>query len=452
MTITISSDYVPRPWQCNFAQGMKGKNRAFLLWARRHGKDIACWNYMIWQAIQRKGSYYYLYPRQNQARKAIWEGMTSTGKRFLDYIPRELYAKDPNNSEMAIQLINGSIIRILGSDNADALRSGNPVGIVFSEYAWHHAQTWDAVVEPILRENKGWALFNTTPFGRNHAHDLWQYAIKHPEIWYTEKVTNIESNMISDDEFQEMRDRGVSEDVIQGEYFCNWNRGVEGAYYAKIIQTLQLDSRIKAVPKDDYAQVHTAWDLGFGDSTAIFWFQVIRDEVRILDYYENHGEGLPHYIGIIEERGNKNKYKYGSHYFPHDAGAGSLATGGSLAKYAYELGIKAVVLPREAIHLGIERVRKYLPRCFIDEKKCAHAIKCLESYRKTFNETTQCYSDTPLHDNTSHCADSARYMFMAIENHLSGSSYSLEKHQELKKKYASPGLGYNPSNNSILGN
>ncbi len=449
MQIEVESDYTPRLWQENFADGMKDRKRAFLLWARRHGKDIACWNYLIWQAIQKRGSYYYLYPRQNQARKAIWEGMTSTGKKFLDYIPKQLYAKDPNNSEMQIVLINGSIIRILGSDNHDALRSSNPIGVVFSEYAWHHPNTWDAVVEPILRENKGWALFNTTPFGRNHAYDLWEYAIKHPESWYTEKVTNDDSKMISEEEFQEMKERGVSDDVIQGEYFCNWNRGVEGSYYAKIIQTLQLDNRVKEVPKDDYAQVHTAWDLGFGDSTSIFWFQCIRDEIRILDYYESHGEGLPHYISILEERGNKYKYKYGSHYFPHDAGAGSLGLGGSLAKYAYELGIKPVILPREAVDLGIERVRKYLPRCYIDSKKCEYAIKCLESYRKTFNDKTQCYSETPLHDYSSHCADAARYMFFAIENFLTGSSYSLEKHRELKQKYGFS-QGNNP--NSILGN
>ncbi len=452
MKIEVTSDYIPRPWQEKFAQGMSGKTRGYLLWARRHGKDIACWNYLIFQAIKKRGSYYYLYPAQNQARKAIWEGMTSTGKKFLDYIPKGLYAKDPNNSEMQITLINGSIIRILGSDNHDALRSSNPIGVVFSEYAWHHPHTWDAVVEPILRENKGWALFNTTPFGKNHAYDLWEYAVKYPETWYTEKVTNEESGMLTPKDFEEMKERGVSEDIIQGEYYCNWNRGVEGAYYAKIIQKLRMDNKIKEVSKDDYAQVHTSWDIGFADSTAIFWFQLVQGMVYILDYYENNGEALPHYIKILEDRKDKHGYIYGTHYMPHDAGAGSMQTGGSLANRAYELGIKPVILPRENDRsIGIERVRKYLPRCYFDAIKCDRAIKCLDSYRKKFNEKMQCYADEPLHDYTSHCADAFRYLCQAVEDCQPNTSYTLEQHQTLKAKHRqSYAYGQNP--NSILGN
>lgn len=455
MLLEVTSDYAPRPWQEKFALGMKGKSRGYLLWARRHGKDIACWNYMIWQAMQKRGSYYYIYPKQNQARKAIWEGMTSSGKKFLEYIPKPLYAKDPNNTEMRLDLINGSIIRILGSDNHDSLRSSNPIGVVLSEYAFHHPGTWQSIVEPILQENKGWALFNTTPFGRNHAYDLWQYASTVNDLWYTEKVTNDDSHMISSDEFEEMKKRGVSEETIQQEYFCNFDRGVEGSYYGKLITQLRNDERIREVRKDDYAQVHTAWDLGFGDSTAIIWFQLIQGEVRILDSYEANGETLPHYINILETRRDKYKYSYGSHYMPHDAGAGSLSKGhGGIAKYAYELGIKPVILPRETdIGVGIERARKYLPRCYIDATKCEHLIKCLEGYRKTFNEKTNCYSDSPLHDYTSHSSDAFRYMCQAIENYQDGSSYSLEKHRELKRKFGRDD-GQAPNNlpPSYLGN
>jgi len=436
MLLKIQSDYVPRAWQEKFACGMHGKSRGYLLWARRHGKDIACWNYLVLRAMQQRGSYYYIYPKQNQARKAIWEGMTSSGKRFLEYIPKAFYAKDPNNTEMLITLVNGSLIRILGSDNHDSLRSSNPIGVVLSEYAFHHPNTWSGIIEPILQENKGWALFNTTPFGRNHAYDLWQYATHRPEFWYTEKVTNSDSLMISDEEFEEMKKRGVSEETIQQEYFCNFDRGVEGSYYGKIISKLRLEERIREVRKDDYAQVHTAWDLGFGDSTAIFWFQTINGEVRILDYYEANGETLPHYIGILENRREKYKYSYGNHYMPHDAASGSLSKGhGGIAKYAYELGIKPIILPREPLDLGIERVRKYLPRCYIDVVKCEYALKCLEGYRKTFNEKAQCYSETPLHDYTSHCSDSFRYLCQAIETYQDNTNYSLEQHRELKRKF-----------------
>ncbi len=448
MPKVVEIDYVPRPWQANFEKNIGDKKRAFLLWARRHGKDIACWNYLILKAITRRGSYYYLYPRQNQARKAIWEGMTSSGKRFLDYIPKELLAKDPNNSEMQITLINGSIIRILGSDNHDALRSSNPIGVVFSEYAFHHPHTWTGVIEPILQENGGWALFNTTPFGRNHAHDLWKYAIGNPETWYTEKVTNEQSGIVSAEEIEEMKKRGVSEETIRQEYFCDFDRGVDGAYYGRILTQLRLDDRLTRVPRDDYALVHTAWDLGFGDSTSIWFYQLCGNNVNVIDYYEAHGENIPHYVTVLEEKSKKFGYKYGTHYFPHDAAAGNMVQ--SKAGRATELGLKNTILAREGIDTGIERCRKYLPKCFIDTKNCEYGIKCLDGYRKTFNEKLNVYSDTPLHDWASHGADAFRYMCQAIETHHSGSSYSLEQHRELKMKY---GVGRREtSSNSILGN
>lgn len=447
--VEVKSDYCPRPWQARFEKAIGNRNRAFLLWARRHGKDIACWNYLILKAIQKRGSYYYLYPRQNQARKAIWEGMTSSGKRFLEYIPREILAKDPNNSEMQIVLINGSIIRILGSDNHDALRSSNPIGVVLSEYAFHHPTTWTGVVEPILQENKGWALFNTTPFGRNHAYDLWQYAIDHPQTWYTEKITNDDSHMISQQEIEEMKKRGVSEETICQEYYCSFDRGVEGSYYGRLMTELRLNDRIKNVPKDDYALVHTAWDIGFGDSTAIWFYQLCGNEIHVIDYYENHGEGLAHYIQIIEKKNIENKWKYGTHFVPHDAAAGSFEIGMSRVKYAHDLGIKMTVLPREGVDMGIERVRKHLSKCYFDINKCEVGLKCLESYRKQYNEKLRVYSESPLHDFSSHGADAFRYMCQGIELHQSGSSLKLEEYREMKRKH---GIGGRDNFNSILGN
>lgn len=448
MELNVSIDYVPRPWQSTFEKSIGDKKRAFLLWARRHGKDIACWNYLILKAIQKRGAYYYLYPRQNQARKAIWEGMTSTGKKFLDYIPKELLARPPNNQEMMITLVNGSIIRILGSDNYDSFRSTNPIGVVLSEYAFHNAELWPRIIEPILKENKGWALFNTTPFGRNHAYDIWRTAENNPEIWYTEKVTNDHSNMITEEEFALMREGGTSEETIRQEYYCDFDRGVDGSYYGRILTQMRVDDRITSVPKDDYAQVHTAWDLGYGDSTVIWFYQLCSNgKIYIIDHYENHGEGLPHYINHLDKKKTDLGYVYGNHYFPHDAGSGSLGLGGSLAKYAAELGIKPIILPRESVDMGIERVRKYLPKCLIDAKRCDYGLKCLEGYRKMRNEKLNCYSENPLHDWASHSADAFRYLCYAIENYQGSTAYSLEKHRELKALHrAGPA-----NNNSILG-
>lgn len=448
--IEIVQDYEPRPWQMRFEQEIGDKKRAFLLWARRHGKDIACWNYLILKALQKPGSYYYVYPAQNQARKAIWEGMTSSGKRFLDYIPKQLIDGLPNNTEMRITLINGSIIRIMGSDNHDSLRGSNPVGVVMSEYAYHHPMTWQSIVEPILQENGGWALFNTTPFGKNHAYDLWNYAQAHPDLWYTEKITIEDSKLFPISELDEMRRRGVSEESIQQEYLCSFERGVEGSYYGRIISDIRSKGRIRNVPADNYLQVHTAWDLGFGDSTAIWFYQLSGNDVHIIDYYEAHGEGLAHYLRILDTKKAENKWVYGSHFVPHDAAAGSFEIGMSRVKYAREMGLEMTVLEREGIDMGIERVRRWLPKCYFDEQKCAVGLKMLESYRKTYNDVLKVYSDKPLHDFSSNGADAFRYLCKATEDFNTTGNMSIEEYRRRKRQL---GLyGDRPNTNSILGN
>jgi len=445
-------NYEPRPWQAQFDKEFyeSGKSRAMLIWARRHGKDVACWNHLIYRAAIKPGSYYYLYPIQLQARKAIWEGMTSGGRRFLDFVPRELLDGEPNNQEMRIRLTNGSIIRILGSDNHDALRSSNPIGVVFSEFAWHNPQTWPNVVEPILLENKGWAIFNSTPFGKNHLYDLWKSA-RTRENWYTSFISNKESKLFSEKDLDELRvNSGISEEVIQQEYYCSFDRGIDGSYYGRILNDLRMKNRLREVPSDDYAEVFTAWDIGFGDSTAIWFYQLSGNEIHVIDFYENSGEGVAHYIREVKRKAEENKWIYGGHYWPHDGGSGSFETGMTKQHRAAELGLKATLLPRDRhVDDGIERVRKWLPKCFFDAKKCEKGLKCLESYRKKRDEKNNCYYDQPLHDWASDGADAFRYMCQAVEMFQGASNTSLEEYRSLKKKY---GVGGFEPNNSILGN
>jgi phage terminase large subunit len=444
--------YTPRPWQYTFDKEFhhSGKNRAFLIWARRHGKDVACWNHLISRAMLKPGSYYYIYPVQTQAKKAIWEGMTSDGRRFLDFIPRELLDGEPNNTEMRIKLINGSIIRILGSDNHDALRSSNPIGVVFSEFAWHNPQTWPMVIEPILLENKGWALFNTTPSGKNHAYDLWNRA-KTRENWYTSFVSNKESRLFSDKDLQELKENsGISEEIIQQEYYCSFDRGIDGSYYGRILNELRMKGRFNDFDSDNYSLVHTSADIGYGDSTAIWWYQMSGNEIHFLDYYENYNEGISHYINVMAEKRIKNNWTYGTHSWPHDAGSGSFDTGMSKAKRAYELGLNVIVLPRDRhVSDGIERVRKWLPKCYFSVKRCEKGIKCLEAYRKKRDEKNNCYYEEPLHDWSSHGADAFRYACQSIEQTVGNGSVSLDEYRKMKMQF---GVGGTQNNNSILGN
>jgi hypothetical protein len=230
---------------------------------------------------------------------------------------------------------------------------------------------------------------------------------KRSKDWFCEVLPISETGVLNEEEIQKMRDEGVSEEHIQQEFYCSFNRGVEGSYYGRLIERAREQNRICNIQYETRSPVHTAWDIGYGDSTSITFWQEIGGELRIIDFYEAQGEGIANYAKVLQSK----PYVYGTHYMPHDAGSGSIQTGRTLQDVAYEQGIKATVLERETdIAIGIEAVRSMLSVVFIDEKKCSHLIKCLENYHKKYNEKTQAYSEAPLHDWTSHAADSVRYM------------------------------------------
>ena len=162
--------YKPRDYQLPLIKSLETKDRAMCLWHRRAGKDLTLWNILIKKAIETKGLQYYLLPTFTQAKRIIWDGITIDGLRFVDFIPNKII-KNTNGTEMKIEMINGSIIQLIGTDHYDAIRGTNPCGCVFSEFAFHNPMAWE-VVKPILKVNKGWAVFNTTPNGKNHAYDM----------------------------------------------------------------------------------------------------------------------------------------------------------------------------------------------------------------------------------------------------------------------------------------
>ncbi len=250
--------------------------------------------------------------------------------------------------------------------------------------------------------------------------------------WYCEVLSIKDTGVLTEEDIETIRQEGVSEELIQQEYYCSFNRGVEGSYYGKLIEKAREEGRICNVAYETRSSVHTAWDIGFGDSTSVCFWQEIGGEIRIIDFYENNGEGIAHYAKMLQSK----PYVYGTHYMPHDAGSGSIQTGRTLQDVAYEIGIKATVLERELdIGIGIEAVRSMLSTCFIDEKKCSHLLKCLENYHKKYNEKTQSYSETPQHDWCSHAADSARYMANArIQFGRGLGSLSKDKLNEIKSQ------------------
>ncbi len=398
--------FQPRTYQLPLIRALNsGIKRAVFVAHRRAGKDILAFNWAIFQLLLNPGwTAFHILPTYSQAKKVIWDANTNESKRLLDYIPEELI-EQKNGQEMKIRLTNGSMYQLIGSDNIDNLVGTNPKIIIFSEYAIQSSQAWD-YLRPILDVNKGYALFISTPRGKNHFYDLVVRNRNNPK-WYVEVLSIKDTGVLSEADIDSIREEGVSEELIQQEYYCSFNRGVEGSYYGKLIEKARDEQRICNVAYDIRSPVHTAFDIGFGDSTSIVFWQEVGGEIRIIDFYENNGEGIAHYAKLLQSK----PYVYGTHYMPHDAGSGSIQTGRTLQDVAYEIGLKTTVLARESdIGVGIEAVRSLLSVAFIDEKKCSHLLKCLENYHKKYNEKTQAYSESPSHDWCSHAADSIRYM------------------------------------------
>lgn len=206
----------------------------------------------------------------------------------------------------------------------------------------------------------------------------------------------------------------------------------EGYYFAKYISAARQERRICHIPCDDTARTYTAWDIGIGDSTAIWIFQVSGKEIHFLEYYENSDESLVHYVNWLR----KKPYEYEKHFMPHDADNRSLQTGKSLVDIARQMGLKVDVLPRDSNELfGIECLRNMLPRFFFDQTKCAAGIKAVESFRKEWNEKLGCYREKSLHDWSSHGAKALIYAAEAVQRLGSSAGLTAEEWQRLRREW-----------------
>lgn len=398
--ISLPHNFTPRNYQKRLLSQMdKGTKRAICIWHRRCGKDKTLINLISKKAFEKKGIYYYFFPTYAQGRKVLWDGIDSNGFALIDHFPKELI-KNKNDQQMKITLKNGSIFQIIGTDDIDSIRGTNPIGAVFSEYAFQNPEAWE-VIRPILAENSGWAVFNTTPNGKNHAYKMYKMAEKNPN-WYAEKLTISDTNVISEDFIEEERQEGMSEDMIQREYYCSFEASIEGAYYAKFIKKPQ----IKDIPEEKEIKVDTWWDLGMSDSTAIIFTQTINKEIRVIDYLEASGESLDFYIQQI----SKKPYQYGTHHAPHDIRVRELGTGKSRWEIARKAGIDFKIVKNIPLIDGINAGRNILKQCHFDRKKASRLLECLEHYQKAYDFKLKMYKSHPLHDWSSHGADAFRYM------------------------------------------
>jgi phage terminase large subunit len=429
--------YQPRKYQLPLLDAIenKGYKRVLAILPRRAGKDITAFNLCIRACLRRVCVIYYIFPTYSQGKKVIWDSITNTGERVLDYIPDSLI-ESKNGQEMKIRFKNGSLFQIVGSDNYDSLMGTNPQGVVFSEYALQDPRAYQ-YIRPILTANDGWALFLSTPRGKNHLWELYQIA-KSSKDWFTYKLTIEDTNHIPLHEIEREKAEGImSDDLIQQEYYTSFEMGVEGAYYAKYLDRARLKGQISTVPWEPGFKVHTCWDLGVRDSTAIIFYQAVGQTVRIIDCYERNKEGLEHYINVLQSK----PYQYGKHIAPHDIKVREFGSGMTRWEKARQLGITFTIAPDLSIPDGIEAVRSAMAKVWIDETNCAPFIKALENYRQEYDAKKKVYKTHPLHDNNSHFADAMRYLAISLPKTRDGLTP-----EELDRRYneAMYGGSYSP--------
>jgi phage terminase large subunit len=422
----------PRDYQLPaWAALERGVKRLAVAWHRRAGKDDLCLHWAARSAMARVGGYWHMLPLANQARKAIWDAVNpKTGRRRIDdAFPMEI-RDTTREQDMFIRFKNGSTWQVVGSDNYNALVGSPPVGVVFSEYALSDPSSW-GFLRPILAENGGWALFISTPRGRNHFAKLVEFAMADPE-WFgqvlgVDKTGAIPLDTVEKERREMAAERGQQEAdaLIAQEYFCDFNAAIPGAYYGALMSNADREGRIGPFPHLPGEQVGTAWDLGHGDQTIVWMYQQPKSgNVRIIDVLVGSGVGVDWYAQRLLSR----PYVLADHIWPHDGGHGNIrdVAGNTLSATAKSLGIRPLrILDRDpTVDIGINAVRQMLPLCqfntdplpFADETpdqaraRMARALDALRQYRRQWNEKLQRFDDKPLHDWASDIADALRYL------------------------------------------
>jgi hypothetical protein len=374
---------------------------AALVAHRRCGKTVATINDEIKRAITcplPHGRYAYVAPFLSQAKEVAWEYI----KRYAEPI-----ITDKNESELWVELVNGARVRVHGADNPDRLRGAYLDGVILDEYADMRPGVWGEVIRPMLADRGGWATFIGTPKGKN---DFWTVCerAKAEPAWFHAVLRASETGILAQPELVDAA-RDMTPEQYEQEFECSFDAAILGAYYGNLIAEAERGGRITGVEPDPSLPVHTAWDLGIGDSTAIWLWQAAPGGIRVIDFIEDHGKTLSHYVGELNARG----HRYGNDYVPHDARARDIGTGRTRVETLVDLGRNPMIVPMQTIDDGINAVRQVLPRTWFNADKCAPGLECLRQYRTEYDEKTKAFKPTPRHDWTSHAADAARYMACA---------------------------------------
>lgn len=376
---------------------------------RRMGKTVLAVNALIRGALtckQPRPRFGYLAPTYTQGKATAFD--------YFKFYSEPIRGRTVNQSELRIDFPNEGQVRIYGADNPDSLRGLYFDGVVLDEFGMHPAKTYTEVVAPTLVDRGGWALFMGTPNGKNAFWDMARHA-KERQVagdpdWFFLEFKASQTGLL-DEGYLRQAQQVMTPDEYAQEFECSFEAAVKGAIYAKEMEAARAEKRITVVPYDSALPVDTDWDLGVGDSMAIWFSQSTRSgEVRLIDYHEASGEGFPYYVSMLRAKG----YSYGQHWAPHDIQVREMSSGRSRLEVAASQGIRFEVTPRlhsntaGEVEEGIHAARMLFSRCWFDAERCKAGLEALMHYRRDYNERLGEFKATPVHDWASHGADAFR--------------------------------------------
>jgi len=426
-TITLPNNWSVREYQQPaWDARMRGINRFCLVWHRRGGKDSFGLNLAAVESQKRVGLYWHMLPTQVQARKVVWNGIDRMGRRMIDQaFPHEMRA-NTNKSEMLIELKNGSMWQCVGADNYDALIGSNPIGTIYSEYSVADPMAWN-YLRPILAENEGWAAFIFTARQRNHGYKMAQMARKNPN-WFFSCMTVDDtrrpdgSPVITPAMIQEERGSGMSEGMVQQEYYCDFDAMNDGALFGDELTLMKKESRVGHFPPDPALEVHTFWDLGVSDRNSIVMVQATEGKVRCVGHYCNRNKGMPFYFKVLKDWAKVFSVSFGQHFGPHDIEQRvytdhRVRTRREIALQDHQWRFE--VTPNTLLPDQMEAARSVFPKVFINETEYEYdepslngLLDALESSTRQYDEKLQTFKDRPLHDWSSHSVSA--YLNMSV--------------------------------------
>ena len=385
---------------------------AVLVCHRRAGKTVAAVNDLIRAAVTCKSTnplFGYVAPFRSQAKDIAWG--------YLKHYAKPITA-DTNESELRIDLITGARIRLFGADNADAMRGLGFDGIFQDEYGDFRPSVWGAVIRPALSDKQGWAVFAGTPKGKNQFWEVFDMAKGRPEEWFSLRLPASSSRILPESELSALK-RQMTEDQYLQEYECSFEAAILGAFYGREMRELAEQNRIREVLYDPSLPCFTAWDIGHTDDTSIWWFQIIRQEIHVIDYVSQSGGGPDYFGKMVATRkipcvnGKSVTPHYEKHFLPHDARASTFASNGltTIEQLVPYLGFaKLSVLPLMDKLEGINAARMTLPRCWFDATRCKEGVEALRQYEREYDEDAKTFRQTAKHNWASHGADAFRYL------------------------------------------